>query len=154
MKVRFRYECLRVITVILLASVAVAAHCASNVVPLPKLPRGAIEMRVAYIINPRLPRMNDTQLQILLDSTKTTAREHFGVELRFAPVREISIESAFAQIPPERARDANKDIYDFKTSKGDPGRLAAAYVSDFKTNGGPLADLIAFAHPYIGELGE
>src|SRR5688572_26198585 len=107
MKVRFRYEYLRVITVILLASVAVAAHCASNVVPLPKLLQGTIEMRVAYVINPRLPRMSDAQLQILLESTKTTAREHFGVELRFVPVREISIESVFRQIPPERVLDAN-----------------------------------------------
>jgi hypothetical protein len=154
MKVSFRHGYLRIATAILLAGVAIAAHCASNVVPLPRLPRGAIEMRVAYVINPRLPRMSDAQLKILLESTKTAAREHFGVELRFAPVREISIESVFGRIPPERVIDANKDIYDFKTGKGDPGRLAAAYVSDFKTNGGPLSDLISFARPYIGELGE
>ena len=55
---------LYVIAAIALALTGNFARAASNVVPLPSLPQGPIEMRVAYVINSRLPRMNPEQIQI------------------------------------------------------------------------------------------
>ena len=92
--------------------------------PLPKLPDGPIEMRVAHIVNPRLPRLSRARLYVLLASMARTAREHFGVELRFEdPIAEIPIDQVFAAIPPERVRAAREALYDFKTGKGDRARL-------------------------------
>lgn len=126
----------------------------SNVVPLPKLPPGQIEMRVAHVVNSRLPRMNQTQLEILLAAIGNTVREHFGVDLRFAPVREIPIATLFERIPAKRRSTAIEQIYDFKTGKGDPARLAKAFGTEFKKDGEPLPELIAFARPHIAELKE
>lgn len=135
-----------------IALTASLAPAAPSEVPLPKLPQGPIEMRVAYVVNSRLPRMTEAQLQVLIAATKKAAREHFGVDLHFAPVKEIPIEKLFARIPAARRNTALEQIYDFKTGKGDRERLAKAFGSGFKESGDPLADLIAFARPHIGEL--
>lgn len=130
------------------------AGAASNVVPLPELPPGPVEMRVAYLINPRLPRMTNSQLEVLLAATRNTTRAHFGVELRFAPVQEIPIATLFERIPVERRKTAFEQLYDFKTDKGDPDRLAKAFATGFKQDGGPLADLIAYTRSHTGALKE
>jgi len=130
------------------------AGAASNVVPLPKLPSGTIEMRVAYVVNPRLPRMSPAQLEILLAATKSTVREHFGVDLRFTQARELAIDTLFERIPAKRRKDALEQIYDFKSGKGDHDRLAKAFGAGFKESGESLTELIAFARPYTGELKE
>lgn len=111
-------------------------------------------MRVAYVINPRLPRMDTAQVQTLLAATSKTVREHFGVELHFAPAQEISIETLFARIPAKRREWALAEIYDFKSGKGDRARLAKAFGAGFKETGEPLAELIAYTRPHIGELKE
>lgn len=125
---------------------------AQNIVPLPRLPQGPIEMRVAYVVNSRLHRMTPAQLQILLAATQTTAREHFGVDLRFSPVVEIPIEKLFAQLVPKRVADARPYIYDFKTGRGDFGRFAKAFAEDLKKQGGQLPELIEYARPHIGAV--
>ena len=139
---------------IAIAIIANLACAAPNVVPLPELPPGPIEMRVAYVVNSRLPRMNSAQLQILLAATGNAVREHFGVDLRFAPAKEIAIETLFARIPAQRRRWALEQIYDFKTGKGDPDRLAKQFGMGFKEGGEPLAGLIAFTRAYTGDLKE
>ncbi len=125
----------------------------NKVVPLPKLPAGPIDLRVAYLVNARLPRMNAEQLGVLLAATQQAAQEHFGVELRFtgAPV-EIPIAQAFAAIPATRREAALKDTYDFKTGRGDRARLDKAYAQEFAQGQGPLSELIAYAQPYAPGL--
>jgi hypothetical protein len=111
---------------------------------------------VVYVVNSRLPRMNEAQLQTLLAVTSRTVHEHFGVDLHFAPVQELSIESLFKRISASRRRAALEQIYDFKTGKGDPERLAQAFGKAFRESesGEPLADLIAYTRPHTGELKE
>lgn len=123
-------------------------------VPLPKLPRGPIDMRVAHVVNPRLPRMTPAQLQILLDAVAATARAHFGVELRFAPVVELPIEDLFSRIPEKRRAEAYDDIYDFKSGQGDPKDLASAFARGFKSQGESLRGMIEYARPHTGPLKE
>lgn len=124
-------------------------------VPLPKLPDGPLEMRVAHVVNPRLPRLSRARLYVLLAATARTAREHFGVELRFEqPIVEIPIAEAFAAIPPGRVRIARESIYDFKSGRGDPASLARSYGKAFREGGEPLAGMIAYARPHTGPLRE
>ena len=154
MKNRTRRAGRYLVAVIAIALAWNLARAASDVVPLPELPPGPIEMRVAYVVNSRLPRMNQAQLEILLTATWNAVREHFGVDLRFAPVQEIPIETLFERIPAKRRSTAFEQLYDFKTGKGDSDRLAKAFGAGFKEGGEPLADLIAFARPHIAELKE
>lgn len=107
-------------------------------------------MRVAYVVNARLPRMSHAQLLALLATTRTTAKEHFGVDLQFSQVEEIPIEWLFDRIIPARGRAARKLIYDFKTGKGNFTRLAKTFANDLKMQGGELRELIEFARPHIG----
>jgi hypothetical protein len=144
----------RAIRYVIIIAIAIAGNLAcvaTHSVPVPKLPPGQIEMRVAYVVNPRLPRMSQAQLQVLLDATRNAVREHFGVDLHFTPTQEIPIEALFERIPEERRRIAIEQSYDFKTGKGDPDRLAKAFGRGFKDSGEPLADLIAYVRPYAGE---
>ena len=127
------------------------AGCASDkpVLPLPALPQGAIELRVAYAVNPRLPRMSPGQLAILLDALRNTAREHFGVELRFSAVEETTVAALFARIPDEKRREAQREIFDFKTGSGDPARLEAIFADALEKASEPLQQLIDYAAPYM-----
>ncbi len=111
-------------------------------------------MRVAYLVNPRLPRMTNAQMEVLLAATRNTARAHFGVDLRFALVQEIPIATLFERIPAKRRSTAFEQVYDFKTGKGDPDRLATAFGKEFKASGEPLAELIAYTRNHTGKLKE
>lgn len=121
-------------------------------VPLPNLSQQPIEMRVAYLVNERLPRMDQAQLGVLLDSARRATLEHFGVRISFAPLREISVRDAFATIPDVDRRRAMQDVFDFKSGRGDGVRLARAFAKGFKDNGESLPDMIGFALPHAPKL--
>ena len=121
-------------------------------VPLPKLPAGPIELRVLHVVNPRLPRMTDAQLQVLLNAVRETSRQHFGVQLAFAPLREISIEEFFRIIPEEKRREALAHAYDFKSGTGDPRKLAGDYGRGLREAGESLPAMLGYVKPYLGEL--
>jgi hypothetical protein len=141
----------------LVTSLLLAAGCATatqHAVPVPNLSNGAAELRVAYVVNHRLPKMTAEQLQILLNSASQTAKEHFGITLTFTPVTEIPIDQIFRQIPPEKAQQAAKHIYDFKSGQGDPKQLALSFGREFKRAGEPLPAMLEYVRPYTGEFGE
>lgn len=140
---------------VLAAAFALAACSrtqAPREVPVPVLPAGVIEMRVAHVINPRLPQMSAVQLQGLLDSIAQTTREHFGVQLRFLPPRQLSIAEVFALIPADRQREVMQQVYDFKSGRGDWNRLVSAYAAGLEQTGEPLADQIRFVQPHTGPI--
>lgn len=138
--------------VLLLALFACKARDTVQTLPLPKLPKTALDMRVAYLVNDRLPRMSTEQLDALLVSIQMTAQEHFGVGIRFSGITEIPIGRAFAGIPRARQDAALADIYDFKSGTGDLPRLKNALVKIFAAQSEPLPDRIAFAQPYAPHL--
>jgi hypothetical protein len=140
------------IGVLQLALTACKADSASRTVPLPQLPAGSIEMRVAYLVNPRLPKMNPDQLKALLEAARVTARENFGVDLAFTEPREIPIGQAFAGIPRSNREFAIKNSFDFKTGKGDTLQLATSFGKEFRKANEPLAEQIEFASPYAPNL--
>lgn len=125
---------------------------AGHVLPLPKLPSTALDFRVAYIVNERLPRMSPEQLDALLLRIQLTAQEHFGVGIRFSAITEIPIARAFEGIPKASRDVALPQIYDFKTGTGDLPRLKKAFTQVFASETGPLADRIAYAQPYTPNL--
>ena len=140
---------------LVIATMTMIAGCSernpNSVLPVPVLPPGPIEMRVAYVINPRLPRLDSAQLGRLLEATRKTSQEHFGVDLRFVAPVEIPIDSLFQRIPAERRRSVSEFIYDFKTGKGDPILFEKAFVTELKNSGDPVADVLRFATPYLNE---
>ena len=117
-------------------------------IPLPTLPSSTVTLRVAHVVNPRLPRITDTQLGALLDATARTAQAHFGVKLRFAAPVEIDIATLFKRIPAAHRKLAVAQSYDFKTGHGKPERLARAYGSGFKNSQEPLAPMVAYARTH------
>ncbi|TXT25539.1 MAG: hypothetical protein FD131_4554, partial [Rhodocyclaceae bacterium] len=129
--------------------VGCANHVPVNVLSLPELPRSPIKMRVAYVINPRLPQMDSAQVQLLLEAITKTSREHFGVDLRFDTPVEIPIDAWFGQIPSGTRQQAFQQVYDFKTGKGDPVRFEKAFVAGLKANADTVADVMQYARPYL-----
>ena len=124
----------------------------ADTVPLPRLGAQPVELRVAYAINPRLPRMDAAQLTTLLDAMRDGVREHFGVELRFAPVREVQLADLFATIPPRRRADALKDTYDFKSGRARRVALDRAFAKGLRDSRESLPEMIAFAQPHTGPM--
>lgn len=133
-----------------------AAGCAvpgwAATVPLPRLGADPVALRVAYLVNPRLPRMDAAQLNLLLEAMRGAVREHFGVELRFAPVKELPIAEVFATIPARRRAQALKESYDFKSGRGDRAALDRAFARGFRDSRESLPEMIAFAQAHAGPI--
>lgn len=121
-------------------------------VPVPRLGADPVELRVAYLVNPRLPRMDAAQLTLLLEAMRDAVREHFGVELRFAPVKEVPIAEVFATIPAQRRAQALKESYDFKSGRADRAALDRAFAKGFRDSRESLAEMIAFAQAHTGPM--
>jgi len=148
---------LRPLLSLLLLLCALLAGCAGHApvtrtVPLPVLPQGPVDMRVAYVVNPRLPRMDAQQLQVLLDSMREAVQAHLGITLRFSPVTEVPIAQLFATIPPQRRDEAVLDSYDFKSGRGDRSKLDRAFAQGFRSSGESLDAMRAYALPSTGPL--
>lgn len=125
---------------------------AAATVPLPRPGTGPLELRVAYLINPRLPRMDPAQLTVLLDAMRSAVREHFGVQVQFSPVKEMPIAEVFATIPAQRGAQALKESYDFKSGRADRAMLDRAFARGFAESRESLAEMIAFAQPHTGPI--
>lgn len=126
----------------------VSMQALAQQVPLPHWPDGPVELRVAHVINPRLPAMDDAQLSTLLRAAARTARAHFGVELKFsAPVR-VEIGTLFATIPPRRREEMAAQIFDFKNPRRDTTPLARAFGRGFRSGGEPLDGMVAYARDH------
>jgi len=117
--------------------------------PLPALPDGVIELRVAYVKNPRLPEMTDAQLQLLLEIARQGVREHFGREVRFATPARLTVQEMFQRFTAEQSRFLNSGVYDFKTGRGDGVRLRKAYVQGIGRHKDNLDDQIEYVRPYL-----
>ena len=117
----------------------------SPYLPVPTLPKGPVEMRVAYAVNPRLLRFTPAQLAALLLATNKTAQQHFGIELNFLPVTEIPIAQVFETIPPASRAKARDDIFDFKSGKGDTRAFEFATGKALRESGETFEGVVNFA---------
>lgn len=115
----------------------------------PIRPGATIHLRVAHAVNERLPRMTPAQLHTLLEATRKTALEHFGVHLEFSAVTETSVDELLALIPPKVRQARMDEIYDFKSGTGDRTRLAAAILTTLHERNTQLADALGYARPYL-----
>ena len=109
----------------------------------------AITLRVLRADNPRLPRMSDAQLRTLLAAAQATAHEHFGVTLQFSEIAQTDVAHLFAHIPPAVRAARTSSIYDFKSGRSDPGRIARGLLATLHANGTTLDEAYAYAQPYL-----
>ena len=72
-----------------LAATLLLAACAHQA-PRP-LPGETVTLKVAYVVNPALPRMKEEQLQAVLAAARQGAKENFGVEVEFTEPEELAL---------------------------------------------------------------
>jgi hypothetical protein len=113
--------------------------------PLPKLGVEPLELRVAHMINPRLPRMSDAQISLMLETMAQATNEHFGINVRFAKTVEVPIALAFESIPPKFMALAKRDQYNFRSLFARSSSLANAFGKGFARQGEPLEEMALFA---------
>jgi hypothetical protein len=110
-------------------------------------PGSTVHLRVVHATNPRLPKMSQDQLRIMLASAKQTVKQNFGVDVEFTDIPEIGIDRLFALIPPPVREVSISYVYDFEY--GDPLSIAKNINSTLTKRGTTLADGLAFAAPYL-----
>jgi hypothetical protein len=113
--------------------------------PLPKLGSQPLELRVAHVINPRLPRMSDLQINQMLETMAQATYDHFGISVRFAKPVELPIALAFESIPPKFMALAKRDQYNFRSLFARSSSLASAFGKGLARQGEPLEDMALFA---------
>lgn len=119
----------------------------TEIVPL--APGTTIHLRVAHAINDRFPYMTPEQMDIMLTATRKTVNEHFGVNVEFSTVTETHVDYLFSLISPKVLKARRSSIYDFKTGKGDPLKLAEAILTTLVQRGTSLEDAMNYARPYL-----
>jgi hypothetical protein len=128
---------------------AAGAHAQSNneiaQLPLPKLSAQPLELRVAHVVNPRLPRMSEAQINQMLEAMTQASSEHFGLRITFSPTIEIPITKAFASIPPKFMALAARDQYNFQSFFSRKSSLAKAFGRGLAQQGEPLEEMALFA---------
>ena len=117
---------------------------------LPRLPHGVVELRVAYVVNPRMPQEpGPQQIDALLAHARTAAREHFGVEIMFTSPREMQVHDIFDKFSPQMRASLNGAVYDFKTGTGDLERMRRSFAGYLRGAADEFDDLYALAQPYL-----
>ena len=132
---------------VLAAALALAgAACAHRAAP---LPGETITLRVAYVVNPGLPRMKAGQLGVILAKARQGVSENFGVNVEFTEPEELSLGALFDRDTPRDRREWNSLSYDFKSGKGDRARLVRGYAGALRSDDSSLDELIAYAQPHL-----
>lgn len=120
-----------------------------NVTVAPVAAGATVHVRVLHAVNPRLPRLTDSQLRTMFASAQATVRKNFGVDVEFSEISETGIDRVFALIPPSVLEARKPSIYDFKSGRGDRHRIAASISATLTQGGTKLEDALAFARPYL-----
>ncbi|MBU0687954.1 MAG: hypothetical protein KJ850_07790 [Gammaproteobacteria bacterium] len=120
----------------------------------PIQPGQTLHLRVAHAVNERLPRMTPEQLSTLLEATRNTALEHFGVHLEFSEITETSVDAVLALVPPKVRQVRMREIYDFKSGGGDHKRLVAGILHTLHERKTKLAEALAYARPYLPDTAD
>ena len=139
----------------LLACAAVSQTTPWPAVPLPRLPLPAespIELRVAHVVNPRLPRMSDAQIALMLEQMARSTQEHFGLQVKFAAPVEIPIATVFAGIPPKFSTLAERLTYNPRALFQRRSRLHEAFAKELAGSGEPLSAQGAFAQQHAPDV--
>jgi hypothetical protein len=131
---------------LVVAPLAGAAEPARRV-PVPTLPAGPVELRVAHVVNPRFPRFTASQVETMLEETQRIVRAHFGVELRFGAVETSDIDALFARFGPTIAQYLDGLRYDIQSGAGDRARIVKALDNEIRK--GDFDAQYAFAAPYL-----
>ncbi len=112
-------------------------------------PNSTIKIRVINATNGRLARMTPEQIRLMLASTQSIVKTHFGVNVEFTDVTETKIEQIFALIPPPLLEMRKSTIYDFKSGTGDRQRLAKSINTTLTQRGTKLEDGLDYVRPYL-----
>jgi hypothetical protein len=137
-------KCLLIAATLLLTPTADAEQ-----VPVPRIENGVARLRVVHAVNSRLPKITDQELQSLLAVMQQTVSDHFQIEVKLDAPVEVAVSDLLTAIP-AKITSARKDIiYDFKTGTGDRARLLKGYEKTLREWETPLADLVAYAQPYL-----
>jgi len=117
--------------------------------PLPRPYGETITLRVAHVVNPRLPSMKAGQIRAVLAAAKRGVRENFGADVEFLEPEEQPLKALVDRATSNDRRDWSKLIYDFKSGKGDRTRLTRGYAAAFRGDDNSLEEMIAYAEPFL-----
>lgn len=93
---------------------ALQAHEHVPIVPVPELPNGPIQLRVAFVETPTFPSFSDDEWEEFLTIARDTARDHFGIEIEFVGRDRLQLSDLFQRID-AAMEDFQKDkIADFR----------------------------------------
>ncbi|NJS35839.1 MAG: hypothetical protein HC765_04405 [Brachymonas sp.] len=121
-------------------------------VPLPQLGEGVIELRVAHIINPRLPRMSAAQTALMLEQMKQTAQEHWGLRISFKTPVEIPIAEQFNKIPDKFKARAESLTYNPNNFFQRSSRLQDAFAKGLARTGESLEAQATYANQHAPNI--
>lgn len=120
---------------------------------MPQLRDGKASLRVAHAVNPRFPKLSDSQLDALLRAAAKTAELHFGVQVSYeGKATEISLQQLLHGIPQPFAEHHLALIEAARKGPIDRGQLAKAYQDTISLNPAPTQDVIAYARRLEGSL--
>ena len=135
------------LAVTLLLAGSSCAH--RSALPLSRTYGETVTLKVAHVVNPRLPSMTAAQIGALLAAARHGVKENFGVDVEFLDPEEQSLQVLLDRVTSRDRRDWSNIIYDFKSGKGNRTRLTKGYAAAFRGEENSLDEMIAYASPYL-----
>lgn len=120
-----------------------------ELVPLPKLPSGTIELRTVYLENPRFESITDREITRLLAKAKEVTRDHLGLEIVFTQPMRRPLTPYFKKLTAKLEPYWREQIVDYRTGNADWERFRKSYVDKFRSRPRPLRRLAAQVLPFI-----
>jgi 5-formyltetrahydrofolate cyclo-ligase len=88
-------------------------------------------------------------LDAVLAHTVRLARQHLGLALQFAELRELGIAEGFAAFGADQQARLAASLYDFKRGSGDRARLVEGTRRSLEASGSSLESMLAYAKSHL-----
>ncbi|MBT4083536.1 MAG: hypothetical protein HN725_19705 [Alphaproteobacteria bacterium] len=134
---------------VLAISIFAGQAAQAEIVPVPLIENGMASLRVVHAVNPRLSKLSDHELAILLEEMTAIVKMHFGISLLLDKPKQKTVAELLAAIPKKALDIRGQEIYDFKTGTGNKKRLIDGYLKTLRSWKTPVAKLIDYASPYL-----
>ena len=122
-----------------------------KILPLPVLPDATIQLRAAYVFNPRFPPIPPAQQQAILDKTEQLVLQHFGLAIAFAAQRDaLPIEDFFRNRTETVRREGETQMLRLDNiSPQQHARLRASIYQTLQNYEDRREQVMRFARPYL-----
>ncbi|MEQ8441601.1 MAG: hypothetical protein RIM33_03390 [Alphaproteobacteria bacterium] len=142
------------LVLILLLAISEPAKQQNATVPLPTLPEGHIQLRVAYIENPSMETFTESEWHQVLDSAASLLEQHIGLSVTFETFDRLDIAGIFKRLDAAMPDTRKDDIAPYLSPEMDWTAMVPMVAETLRRDDAELDSVLAYLNRHTDvELG-